>query len=95
MRTICVPNLFRLCLNDFPLRDNVNEDEAEVEWRDHVNLPVEYFGVSSNHEFYTMDPEFYWNRVFASKLPYGNFKFPNLKVCISLLLSLPFSNAPG
>ena len=80
----------------FPiLRDNVNEDEAEVEWRDHVNLPDEYFGVSSDHEFYTMDPEFYWNRVFASKLPSGNFKFPNLKVCISLLLSLPFSNAPA
>jgi hypothetical protein len=41
-----------------------------------------------------MDVEFYWNRVFvANKLPSGEPQFPNLKVCISFLLSLPFSNA--
>jgi hypothetical protein len=40
-----------------------------------------------------MDVEFYWNRVFGAKLPSGEPQFPNLKVFISLLLSLPFSNA--
>lgn len=78
----------------FPvLCDKVNVDDAENEWRTHVNLPDEYFNVSSNHEYVEMDPEFYWNRVFSSKSPSGNPQFSNLKICISLLLSLPFSNA--
>jgi hypothetical protein len=80
----------------FPvLNEKVDRDEAENEWRDHINLLDEYFKVSSEDselQYLNMDVEFYWNRVFAAKCPSGNPKFPNLKVCISLLLSLPFSN---
>ena len=82
----------------FPvLTDAVDRDQAESEWREHVNLPDNYFKVKadsdiSEHQFFDMDVEFYWNRVFGAKCPSGNPKFPNLQVCISLLLSLPFSN---
>ena len=70
--------------NRFPvLREIVNEDDAESEWREHVNLSDDYFDVSSNHEYVELDPEIYWNRVFACKSPSGNLRFPNLKVCIS------------
>jgi hAT family C-terminal dimerisation region len=75
------------------LRDHVNEDDADNEWRAHVNLSCDYFNVSEDFEFHNMDAEFYWNRVFSSKSPSGEIRFPNLKVCISLLLTLPFSNA--
>ena len=89
----CPPNLSRLFLLPYPiLRDLVNEGDAESEWRAHVNLSDDYFNVSSDLEYQSMDSEFYWNRVFASKSPSGEPKFPNLKVCISLL-SWPFSNA--
>ena len=83
--------------NRYPiLLDKVKSDaDAEREWRDHVNFPNSYFDVSEDHEFESMDVEFYWNRVFSAKCPSGfGLRFPNLKVCISLLLPLPFSNAP-
>ena len=58
---------------------------------------LDYFEIDSSQSiftFYNMDVEFYWNRVFvANKLPSGEPQFPNLKVCISFLLSLPFINA--
>jgi hypothetical protein len=57
---------------------------------------LNYFEINSSQStftFYNIDVEFYWNRVFGAKLPSGEPQFPNLKVFISLLLSLPFSNA--
>ena len=77
------------------LLDKVKADaHAEREWRDHVNFQNSY--VSEDHEFESMDVEFYWNRVFSAKYPSGFCpRFPNLKVCIILLLPLPFSNAPA
>ena len=78
----------------FPvLSMTVNEDDAETEWRDQANLSEDIFDLTSNSDFMDLDPEFYWQRVFKMKTPSGNSRFPNLKVCISLLLSLPFSNA--
>jgi hypothetical protein len=71
----------------------VNQDDAETEWRDQGNLSEDIFDLTSNSDFMDLDPEFYWQRVFKIKTPSGNPRFPNLKVCISLLLSLPFSNA--
>jgi hypothetical protein len=92
-RQLSPPSLSSL-FQRFPiLRISIDFDDAETEWREHVNLPDDYFGVSSYHEFFGLDPEFYWNRVFDSKTPAGHPQFSNLKVCISLLFSLPFSNA--
>jgi hypothetical protein len=95
-RNLCPASLSSL-FKRFPLlNDHCNVVEAEKEWRSHVNMPIDYFEIDSSQStfaFYNMDVEFYWNRVFAAKLPSGEPQFPNLKVCISLLLSLPFSNA--
>ncbi len=95
-RNLCPASLSSL-FKRFPLlNDHCNVVEAEQEWRSHVNMPIDYFEIDSSQStfaFYNMDVEFYWNRVFAAKLPSGEPQFPNLKVCISLLLSLPFSNA--
>ena len=60
------------------LRDHVNEDDADNEWRAHVNLSCDYFNVSEDFEFHNMDAEFYWKRVFASKSPSGKIRFPIL-----------------
>lgn len=93
-RKLGPPSLSSL-LKKFPvLYDHCNADMAEKEWRSHVNLPNDYFYVLSSHsnfEFYNMDAEFYWNRVFAVKLPNGEPQFPNLKICICLLLSFPLA----
>ncbi|XP_045027967.1 uncharacterized protein LOC116920669 [Daphnia magna] len=96
VRNLCPASLSSL-FKRFPLlSDHCNVVEAEKEWRSHVNMPIDYFEIDSSQstfEFYNMDVEFYWNRVFAAKPPSTEPQFPNLKVCISLLLSLPFSNA--
>jgi len=70
------------------LRDHVNEGDAVSEWRAHVNLADNYFNVSSDLEYHSMDSEFYWNRVFASKSPSGEPQFPNLKVSFFLCHSV-------
>ena len=77
------------------LRKFTSQVDAEREWRDHITLPNSYFNVSMDHEYHDLDLNFYWNRVFSSKYPSGEPRFPNLKVCISLLLCLPSSNAPA
>lgn len=85
-----------LLFNRFPvLHKLVKKNDADSEWRSHINLSDDYLNVSADHEYHNMDVEFYWNRVFESKFPSGEPQFSNLKVCISLLLSLPSSNAPA
>lgn len=69
-----------------------NSTLAEQEWRSHVDLPLEYFRCEQS-EFYRMNVDTYWKKVFESKNGNGEPEFPNLKICISLLLCLPFSNA--
>ena len=67
--------------NRYPiLLDKVKSDaDAEREWRDHVNFPNSYFDVSEDHEFESMDVEFYWNRVFSAKCPSGfGLRFPKM-----------------
>lgn len=89
------PTLYRL-FERFPiLYDSCNVDEAEREWRSHSNLPLELFNVSSQSALFELSAESYWKKVIEVKLPTGELKFPNLKICISLLLCLPFSNAPS
>jgi hypothetical protein len=41
-----------------------------------------------------MTPDNYWKQVSSSKDSSSEPRFPNLLPCISLLLCLPFSNAP-
>ncbi len=93
-RQLSPQSLWSLFIRYPVLRDHVNEDDAESEWRSHVSLSDDYFNVSADdgHEYHNMDTEFHWNRVFAAKSPSGEPRFPNLKVCVSLLLTLPFSN---
>jgi hypothetical protein len=53
------------------------------------------FGVSTREEIYKMTPDNNWKQVFSSKDSSSERRFPNLLPCISLLLCLPFSNAPA
>lgn len=94
-RQLSPPTLYKL-YERFPiLNDSCDVDEAEREWRSHSNLPLELFEVSSQYALFELSAESYWRKVIEVKLPTGDLKFPNLKICITLLLSLPFSNAPS
>ena len=53
------------------------------------------FGVSTREENYKMTPDHNWKQVFSSKDSSSERRFPNLLPGISLLLFLPFSNAPA
>ncbi|EFX67717.1 hypothetical protein DAPPUDRAFT_115212 [Daphnia pulex] len=82
-RNLCPASLSSL-LKRFPLlSDHCNVVEADKEWRSHVNMPIDYFEIDSSQStfafFNMMDVEFYWNRVFAAKLPNGEPQFPTLK----------------
>lgn len=88
-RKLCSQSL-TLLFKHFPvLQNHCNIVQKRVkEWRSYVNLQNDYFNVHSSHdifEFYNINVEFYWSRVFASKP-----QFFNLKLCITLFLSLPF-----
>lgn len=91
-RALVPTSLFHL-MERFPiLRRLCDTNLADQEWRSHVDLPVDYFGCSPL-EFHKVSVDAYWRRVFDSKNVNGEPEFPNLRVCISLLLCLPFSNA--
>jgi hypothetical protein len=80
----------------FPvLKEKCNIIEAEAEWRRQSNLSVTDFRVSTREEIYKMTPDNNWKQVFSSKDSSSERRFPNLLPCISLLLCLPFSNAPA
>lgn len=92
-RKLNPPSLFNL-FERFPiLKEFCDIDSADVEWRSHINLSLSHFGCSTESDFMKMPVNTYWNKVFQSKDLSGNQQHPNLKVCLSLLLCLPFSNA--
>lgn len=73
----------------FPqLKDHINLQQLEQEWRDFTFLDHSRHNLDSG-----MHAEEYWKRVFSLKNVAGMLLFPNLKVVIKLLLVLPFSNA--
>lgn len=73
----------------FPmLKDTVDRQKLDSEWRDHKLLDHEAMGLSLNQ-----DACKYWESVFDLKNAANIHLFPNLKMVINLLLVLPFSNA--
>ncbi|CAD6230789.1 GSCOCG00012201001-RA-CDS, partial [Cotesia congregata] len=80
-------------LNDvfvrFPiLCNNVDQQQADVEWRDHALLNYDELNLDASKP-----PDEYWTDVFNLKNKSNVCLFPNLKIVITALLSLPFSNA--
>ncbi|KAH0540084.1 hypothetical protein KQX54_012404 [Cotesia glomerata] len=73
----------------FPiLKDYVNSQALDQEWREHALLDYEKLGLDSDQI-----AEKYWIKVFNLKNKLGATLFPNLKIVMRLLLALPFSNA--
>ena len=70
------------------MKDCVSEQDLDNEWREHALLDHEKLKLST-----TLSVETYWKRVFEFKNAAGQLMFPNLKIVVSLLLVLPFSNA--
>ena len=84
--------------NRFPqLEEYCDKNLAEKEWRSHASLNFSVFGpeIESREDLYKLSANSYWKKVLSSKNGLDKPCFPNLKVCISLLLCLPFSNAPA
>ncbi|CAG9786569.1 unnamed protein product [Diatraea saccharalis] len=77
-------------VNRFPyLRNDLDLEELNKEWKMHALLDFTHLNLSPNLEI--LD---YWNNVFRLKKSSGEPQFPCLKkVIIMLLLVLPFSNA--
>ena len=64
----------------FPnVKEAVDPEMAEEEWRDHINLPLQLFQITKESAFIEMNPEVYWEVVFSSSDLNGNPKFPNQK----------------
>ncbi|XP_072402181.1 uncharacterized protein [Diabrotica undecimpunctata] len=74
--------------NQFPiLKEYVNIQELDNEWRRHALLDFEKLNLNSD------DCEQYWSQIFNLKNDANAFLFPNLKKTLQLLSVLPFSNA--
>ncbi|XP_018563337.1 uncharacterized protein LOC111692190 [Anoplophora glabripennis] len=75
-------------LERFPiLKDYVDSQELDNEWRRHALLNLDDLQMSMN------EPDIYWGKIFNLKNAANAPLFPNLKKMFSLLLVLPFSNA--
>lgn len=76
-------------LKRFPiLKDYVNSQELDNEWRDHALMDFKELGMDP-----TKDAENYWKYVFGFRNNAGMPRFKNLKCVVQFLLILPFSNA--
>lgn len=88
------PNSLTLLFRRFPnLNTMCNRQKADNEWRDHASLPPSLFKVETSDEVKKLSVDSYWGYVLNTQTVTNSLKFPNLIPCISLLLSLPFSNA--
>lgn len=77
-------------LERFPiLREYVDTQELDNEWKAHALLNFAEHGLELPIE----SAEKYWLKVFNLKNTISEILYPNLKVVISFLLILPFSNA--
>lgn len=79
----------------FPnLKEAVNPAQAEIEWRSHTRLKPSDLGDGqfTADELNKMLPEDYWPIIFKICRPSGAPSFPNLKIIIAFLLSMPCSN---
>lgn len=73
----------------FPfIQNKIDVQELDKEWRDHALLDHENLELDKN-----LSASQYWKTVFALKNIQDECMFPNLRLVISLLLVLPFSNA--
>lgn len=76
-------------LNRFSfLNQVVNKQDLDNEWKSHALLDHSSLDLTSN-----LPAEEYWLKVFELKNAGGTEIYPNLKIVLSLLLILPFSNA--
>lgn len=77
------------------LNEATNLVSADADWRSHVALPLHIFGVKYVDELSKVPVEQYWQTVLNEKNLAGEQRYPHLAICIGLLMSLPFSNAPA
>lgn len=79
-------------LKRFPvLYKFVTAQKLDDEWRAHAMLDFHQHGLEVHGD--NIDAECYWGKVFCMKNAAGEYLFSNIKIVISLLLILPFSNA--
>ncbi|KAF2887387.1 hypothetical protein ILUMI_18786, partial [Ignelater luminosus] len=79
-------------LKRFPvLNQFVTAQKLDDEWRAHAMLDFAQHGLELHGD--NIDAEYYWGKVFRLKNGAGQYLFPNIKIRMSLLLILPFSNA--
>ncbi len=67
--------------------------ELMSEWHELNVLETEAFGVETESAVKAMSAESFWKKIVSFKTVVGLPKFPKLGICISLLFSLPVSNA--
>ncbi len=80
----------------FPLLHKLcDAQKADNNWRSHNQLRHLFFGVESREEVKHLSAETYWGLVLNAKTANTDncLLFPDLILCISLLLSLATSNA--
>ena len=88
------PKSLRGLFKRFPiLNTKCDFVKADSEWRSHASLRLDYFGVSKVDDLYKMSVDDYWKKVLSALSPTQTLQFPNLTVCIQLLMCLPSSNA--
>lgn len=82
-------------LKRFPILsgDIPDPQTLDNEWRGHKSLRFSLFSKESNAEVSDMDCLDYWKVIFSLKDALGNLKFPSLVKVVTLLFSLPVSNA--
>ena len=79
-------------LKRFPvLYKFVTAQKLDDEWRAHAMLDFHQHGLEVHGD--NIDAECYWGKVFCMKNAAEEYLFSNIKIVISLLLILPFSNA--
>ena len=89
----CNPPTLRSSFLRFPnLTTWCDRSKAELEWRSQCILSLEEIGASSEDYVQIMDPIEYW-KIISNMKRDQKLRFPNLRVIISFLLSMPYSNA--
>ena len=89
----CNPPTLRSLFLRFPNLTNwCDRSKAELEWRSQCILSLEEIGASSEDYVQIMDPIEYW-KIISNMKRDQKLRFPNLRVIISFLLSMPYSNA--
>jgi hypothetical protein len=87
------PKLISCLFQRFPiLKKSVRESVAQQEWRQAALLKTECFNAENEKDVTDMPVEAYWKIVLNAE---KNSKkmYPNLAICMQLLLSMPCSNA--